>query len=296
MYFSGWSRRQVEVKDAAVTDDTLGGITSGPALSATAIGLTRAVGNETYKNLLTLWAYRLTLLPELALLALTYLMLQFFIGGGKLVEALLPSTTVAFVFYVFTYYTLAKVVSGLLEEVNTGTLEQSHMSPLPSWALSLSRVGAAMVQGGLVAGVIAAGFVVALGIDLSLRWSALVSIGVTILDVAGFALLIAGLALTIASIGAVLHVIQGMVMLLNGSLLPVEAFPAWLESVARLVPGTLGIEATRAVLFDGTTLASVWTNGTLPWAILHAASMIAVGWVTYQRAIRKGLRTGRLGP
>ncbi|MGH2811837.1 MAG: ABC transporter permease [Actinomycetota bacterium] len=284
------------MRAAGVADPAANKISSVAIDRVRPLELARIMGNETYKNILTLWAYRLTIVPELALLALTYLMLQFFIGGGKLVDALLPATTLAFVFYVFTYYTLAKVVSGLLEEVNTGTLEQTHLSPLPSWALSSSRVGAAMVQGGLVTIVTAAGFLVALGIDFPLRWQVLVPVAVTVLDVAGFALLIAGLALTIASIGAVLHVIQGMVMLLNGSLLPVESFPPWLEGVARLVPGTLGIEATRAVLFDGASLASVWTRGTLGWTILHAAAMLAVGWAVYQRAIGRGLRTGRLGP
>lgn len=118
----------------------------------------------------------------------------------------------------------------------------------------------------------------------------------TVLDVAGFALLVAGLALTIASIGAVLHVIQGLVMLLNGSLLPIEAFPAWLEIIARLVPGTLGMEATRKVLFADASLASLWSQGTLAWAVIHAAALLAIGWALYQRSIKKGLRNGRLGP
>lgn len=271
-------------------------VSSSPLVLINPLRLVRMVGNETYKNLLTLWAYRLTLIPELALLAVTYLMLQFFIGGGELVDALIPPTTLAYVAYVFTYYTLLKVVSGLLEEVNTGTLEQTHIGPIPSWGLSLSRVGAAMVQSAVVTLLIAGSFVVALKIDFPLRWQALVTGALTVLDVAGFALLIAGLALTIASIGAVLHVIQGLVMLLNGSLLPIEAFPAWLETFARLVPGTLGIEATRKVLFEGASLASVWSQGIMAWAVLHAAAMLVIGWAVYQRSIRKGLRNGRLGP
>lgn len=252
--------------------------------------------NETHKNLLTLWAYRKTLVPELVLSAFTYLVLQFFIGGGRLVHELIPPTTLAYVTYLFTYYVLLKVVSGLLEEVNTGTLEQAHISPLPSWALSLSRIGAAMIQGGAVTVVVAAGFIVALDVELPLRWEALVPIGLTVLDVAGFALLLGGLALTVASIGAVLHVIQGIVMMLNGSLVPVEAFPGALELIARLVPGTLGVQSTRAVLFDNASLSSVWREGDLLWAAVHTAAMLLLGWAVYQWNIRRGLANGRLGP
>ena len=256
----------------------------------------RMFANETYKNLLTLWAYRKTLIPELALAAFTYLALQFFIGGGELVDELIPPTMLAYVTYLFTYYVLLKVVSGLLEEVNTGTFEQTHISPLPSWALSLSRVSAAMVQGAAVSLLVAAGFIVGLDVDFPLRWQALIPIGLTVLDVVGFALVIGGLALTIASIGAVLHVIQGLVMILNGSLVPVETLPGWLEVVARLVPGTLGIQTTRAVLFDDASLAGVWSDGDIRLAALHAAVMLILGWAVYQWNVRKGLANGRLGP
>jgi ABC-2 type transport system permease protein len=256
----------------------------------------RLFANETYKNLLTLWAYRKTLIPELALAAFTYLAIQFFIGGGELVDELIPPTTLAYVTYLFTYYVLLKVVSGLLEEVNTGTFEQIHIGPLPSWALSLSRVGAAMIQGAAVSLIIVAGFIIGLDVDFPLRWQALVPIGLTVLDVVGFALVIGGLALTIASIGAVLHVIQGLVMFLNGSLVPVETLPGWLEVIARLVPSTLGIQATRAVLFQDHSLAAIWSDGALPLAAVHAAAMLIIGWAVYQRNIGRGLANGRLGP
>lgn len=264
------------------------------AVTLGAVG--RLFANETYKNLLTLWAYRKTLIPELALAAFTYLAIQFFIGGGELVDELIPPTTLAYVIYLFTYYVLLKVVSGLLEEINTGTFAQTHIGPLPSWALSLSRVGAAMVQGAAVSLVVAAGFIVGLDVDFPLKWQALIPIGVTVLDVVGFALVIGGLALTIASIGAVLHVIQGLVMFLNGSLVPVETLPGWLEVVARLVPSTLGIQATREVLFQDASLASAWSDGDLSLAAVHAAAMLVLGWAVYQWNIRRGLANGRLGP
>jgi ABC-2 type transport system permease protein len=260
------------------------------------VAVARVFANETHKNLLNLWAYRRTLIPELALSVFMYIVLQYFIGGGKLVDELIPPTTLAYSTYLFTYYVSLKVVSGLLEEINTGTLEQIHTSPLPSWALSLSRIGAAMIQGAAVTVLVAAGFIVGLDVDFPLRWEALVPGALTVLDVAGFAMLLGGLALTVASIGAILHVIQSLVMFLNGSLVPVEAFPAWLELIARFVPGTLGIQSMRDVLFQGASLTEVWSDGELMWAALHAAAMLLVGWAVYQTNIRRGLKSGRLGP
>ena len=258
--------------------------------------LGRIFVNETHKNLLTLWAYRKTLIPELALASFTYLMLQFFIGGGELVDALIPPTMLAYVAYLFTYYVLLRVVSGLLEEVNTGTLEQVHTGPLPSWALSLSRVGASTIQAGAITLLVTAGFIVGFDVDFPLRWEALVPVALTVADIAGFALLMGGIALTVASIGAVLHVVASLVMILNGSLVPVEAFPGWLEVVARLAPSTLGVESTRAVLLGDASLGALWSSGDLLWAAMHAAAMLLAGWATYQFNIRRGLRDGRLGP
>jgi ABC-2 type transport system permease protein len=263
---------------------------TGPGLG----GIARMLGNETAKGLLILWSHRVTVIPQIATLAFTYLALQYFVGGGRLVRELLPATTLAYVTYVFGYIALLKMSAGIAEEMNTGTLGQTHLSPLPAWLLSVGRLGATLVEGAVVAAIIAVGFTLGLDIDVPLRWPALVPLAFTIADVAGFALLIGGLTLTIASIGAVIHVIQGLVMMLNGSLIPVHVYPPALEVVAKLAPSTLGIDATRQVLFGHASVAQIWSNGTLPLAVLHAAVMLLLGWIVYQRNTNRALRQGRI--
>jgi ABC-2 type transport system permease protein len=257
-------------------------------------GVWRVLGNETAKGLLILWSHRVTLVPQVANMAVMYLALQYVIGGGGLVRELLPATTLAYATYVLGYIALLKMSAGIAEEMNTGTLGQSMLSPLPAWALSIGRLGATLVEGTVVAGIIGIGFVVALDIDIPLRWAALLPLALTVIDVGGFALLIGGLTLTIASIGAVVHVIQGLVMMLNGSLIPVYLYPPALEVVAKLTPSTLGIDATRSVLFENASLAEVWSNGSLPLATVHAGVMLLLGWIVYQRNTRRALREGRL--
>jgi ABC-2 type transport system permease protein len=69
-----------------------------------------------------------------------------------------------------------------------------------------------------------------------------------------------------------------------------------LERTSKIfVPTTLGIDATRKLLVAGEPLRQVWSDGTLPWALLHAALLLLLGSVVYQAAIRRGLREGRLG-
>jgi hypothetical protein len=61
--------------------------------------------------------------------------------------------------------------------------------------------------------------------------------------------------------------------------------------IARLLPTTLGIDATAGALFDDRLTAAG-----LGLAALHAAVLLAAGWAVYRTAIAKGLTDGRLGP
>lgn len=258
-------------------------------------GLARILSNETAKGLRILWSHKVVLLPQLANMAVLYLMFQLVLGGGRLVDELLPVTAVAFSIYVVSYIGLLKMVAGLMEEVNAGTLEQVHLSPLRAWQLSIGRLGAVLAEAVLTAVLLGAGFVFALGIDLPVEPAALVPIALTLADIAGFILLIGGLALVVGSIGAIVHVINNLIMLVNGSVVPITTLPPALETIAKFIPTTLGIDATRKVLFEGQGLAALWADGSLPWALLHAAVMLVAGWSVYQVAIRRGLRDGRLG-
>jgi len=254
------------------------------------------LGNESYKGLLILWSHRVTLVPEIAVVAATYLMLQFLLGGGRLVAALLPVTLLGFLAYALIYLVTLRVSAGILEEMNAGTLEQVHLSPLPAWLLSAGRLGAGLAEGIGITALLAVGAVALLGISYPLRWEALLPIALTVLDIAGFALLIGGITLVFTGIGTLLHIIHGIVMLLNGSLVPVALFPEWLGTIARLLPTTLGIEATRKLLLDGLSLDAVWSDGTLPLLLAHTAATLAFGWVVYEWATQRALRDGRLGP
>jgi ABC-2 type transport system permease protein len=258
--------------------------------------LTTILGNETFKGLLVLWANRGTLVPKLAVLVIFYLFIQFFIGSGRLVQALFAPSLIGFASYALAYIVSLKMVAGTLEEMNAGTLEQIHLSPLPSWALSLGRLAAAATEAVGLTALVSTGLILVLGIRFDFRLDALLPIVLTILDVAGFGLLLGGLAIRVTSIGAVLHVMQGIVLFLNGAFVPVSLFPAWLQVVARLLPTTLGVEVTQKILLRGDSLATVWADGSLVWLLAHTALMVIVGAVAYQLSIRRALREGRLGP
>lgn len=256
----------------------------------------RLMGNETQKGLLVLRANWGTLVPELAVLVVFFLMLQFLLGGGSLVPALYASTLLGFAAYAIAYIVTLKMVAGTLEEMNSGTLEQVHLSPLPSWALSLGRLASAAIEAAGLTALVSLGLILVLGIRFSYRPDALVAVALTILDVAGFGLLLGALAIRVSSIGAILHVLQGIIVFLNGTFVPISAYPGWLQLVARIIPTTLGVEVSRKILLQGGSLESTWSDRSLAWLLLHSAVILVAGATLYQLAIRRGLREGGLGP
>lgn len=260
----------------------------------------RMLGNETTKGLRITWVHKAPLVLQTAYMIAFYWALQFFVGGGSFVPELLAMTFVAYLAYIVSYIALLRMAGGVLEEMYTGTLEQSLLSPLRPWVASTGRLAAALAEGLITAAIVTAFYLVlfflALDVELTWRWSALVPLAITLSDIAGFALFIGGVALIVNSIGAIVHVIQGIIMMVNGALIPVFVFPTWLALTSKVfVPTTLGMDATRRILAGSESLGQIWSDGTLPWGLLHAAVLLLLGWTVYQAAIRRGLREGRLG-
>lgn len=255
----------------------------------------RMLANETSKGLILLWVNRRTIVPELGALLVFYFLIQFLVGGGHVVPALFAPTLLAFGFYTLLYIVTLKMVAGTLQEMNAGTLEQIHLSPLPSWVLSLGRIGSAAIEA-LAAMSVLGILIPLLGIRFSYQLEALIPLALTLVDVAGFGLLVGALAIRVNSIGAVLHVLQGVVVLLNGSFVPVNLYPTWLQVVADLLPTTLGIQVTRKLLVQGGSLASAWGDESLIWLAVHSCALLILGAVAYELATRRALREGRLGP
>lgn len=254
------------------------------------------IGNETAKGLRILWAYRATLLPTLFGLLVTYLAFQYFVGGSGIDPALAAETAPGMFAYAVSYLMVMRMVAGLLEERNAGTLEQLHLSPLAAWQLAVGRVAAAMAEAVLIAVVVLGAALITIGVEYPVDLDAVVPLGLLLAGIAGFALLIAAASFTYPGIGALVHIIQMALMMLNGAIVPPEVFPRWLELVAKFAPATLGVDAIRRVLVDDRTLGDLWASGTLGWLTVHTAVLVTVGWVAYQTQVRRALRDGRLGP
>lgn len=267
-----------------------------PAQAITFGTTARIVVNEAAKGLRVAWAYRASQVAALLTSVGTYLVIQYFIGGGRIVDALVAQTAPGLFAYVVVFVANLRLVAGILEERNSGTLEQAHLSPLPAWQLALGRLAAVMIEAVAIATVAVGGVLIIRAVDYPLNAAVLVPVSLTLVGLAAFALLLGAASFTFPGIGAVVHVLGGIVLLLNGTVMPPELFPRWLEILAKTVPSTLGVSAMRGMLTDGQSLRGLWQSGGLGWLLAHTVALAVVGVAAYQLQIRRARRDGRLGP
>ncbi|GAA3093652.1 ABC-type polysaccharide/polyol phosphate export permease [Kribbella aluminosa] len=268
--------------------------------------LLTAIGNETLKGLRHGWSERLQILIEMPLFVTFLLLLGFTTGKadtivatGKLDWSLDPHrTTWLFlgigVGFIYTYLHVQKMFWRLLAEIQTGTLEQTYLSPLPSWVhVVAGRVLAAVAETAVVVGVVY--FVTRLATPLELHWNpaALVPALFLILGSAGLALIVAGVTLVWKRVQLLNDLVLLLVMFFAGTALPTDQLPGWSHPISNALFMTHSIAGLRTVMLDGNHLT--WNGaGGLAWMPATAADWFVVGLAVFRLCERTALRRGSL--
>jgi ABC-2 type transport system permease protein len=86
-----------------------------------------------------------------------------------------------------------------------------------------------------------------------------------------------------------------VVMAFGGMLVPISFFPHGLEIFAGFIPTTLGVESINTIL-AGHGLGDTWSDGTLPWLLVHTAVVLVAGFSLYVINIRRAQHEGGLSP
>ena len=173
--------------------------------------------------------------------------------------------------------------SNLLFEIQTGSHERMLVTPLRRPALLIGRALKEIVPVVVQAAVIVS-LCLPFGFDLHLGGAVL---GLVILSVCCLGLGSLSYTLALAAknqewlFWTVQQTLLFPLLLLAGMLLPIEAGPAWLQTLAKGNPLTYVVDAERA-LFNG----EIWASTTVTGAIA-AAGMGAFGLLVGVRAMRR---------
>jgi len=252
--------------------------------------------NEIYKSLLHAWAARKGMMVEMPLFILFYFALNMYAGRGEIRQALLAPTLIGFTAIMFFHQQINRVFWGVLGEIQTGTMEQLYLSPLPTFVLVLGRQAATILESMVIALLLYLAAAIVAGVTLPLTLSALVPLMAIIVASAGFSLIMAGLTLLFKRIELLPELFFGVAFIVGGVFLPLSQLPNWIAVAARLLfPTTQGIEVLREVLLQGHSLSTLQVDWGLGWLVVQPIVFVGVGALLFTLSERIAKRKGILG-
>jgi ABC-2 type transport system permease protein len=246
------------------------------------------------QQLIVIWDYKFSLLTEVLMLGVTFVGLVFFIGEGEIDPAQVTSAFLGFLTWYYAFDIIVIMSSGLIFEAQTGTLEQLYMSTAPCGVLLLgSLLARVLLTTGKVL-VLCAAYRLLFGVDLVLRWEALGVLGITLVGVIGFGYALAGASIVFKMVAPLINLVQNGLLLLNGTLLPVDRLPGWLAAFSRTLPTTRGVVMLRAILLEGKSLPALWASGDLLLLLANTAFFLLLGLSIFHASEKAARKRGLL--
>ncbi len=259
----------------------------------------RGFAAEVRKGLLNLLAGWREALMEMITFPLFYLLIVLFMGRGQLRADLLLPVLLGMVALTFIHEQVNRVFWSYLGDIQSGVLEQTYLTPLPSAASILGRQVAAVIAAVptalavLVTGATAAGLQ---GGQLPFDAQVIVPLAAIVLGTCGLSLILCGLTLVFKRIEIITQLSVAVYAIAGGTLVPLAAMPDPIAFLSRLVvPIAPGIEAMRDILLGGHSLVALPTGWGLGWLLAQPLLITAAGVIVFNRLEHLARHRGTLG-
>lgn len=251
--------------------------------------------NEARKALLIMWDYRFSVIAEFFVMAMLFAGIMLFAGGGDPSPEQLTSALLGILITFYVKDAVSRMSWAIVTEAQAGTLEQLYMGPSSSTFFLMGSVLGSFVVSTVSLLVVAPILIVLFGIEVTLPLASLPIFAITLLGVAGFGFLVAGLTILFKNISVAMDMMLALLFFGNGTFLPVDQLPEWLEAIATMIPSTQGIIALRSVATDGQTLSALWSEGTLVFLTVHSLVFMIGGWLILRWCEDMARQHGSLG-
>jgi ABC-2 type transport system permease protein len=264
------------------------------------------VGNEVRKGLWFAWAERLQIALELPFFVLFILLFGPLLGAGHQIAARHLSWTlnsgrvsqlvIVLVPAMFFYFQAVKLFWRLLAEIQSGTIEQVYLSPLPSWLVAVAgRIVAALIETLLLTGVLYG--IVSAFVTLHFHWAPAAVVPALFLIIAGvgYSLIIGGMTLVWKRIQLIQEVILLLVMVFAIAAVPVLSVPGWFTAIGRLFPATQAVASLSQLMIADRSVPGLWGTGGLVWVAVTAAAYLGIGIGAFRLGERTAKARGTLG-
>jgi ABC-type polysaccharide/polyol phosphate export permease len=254
---------------------------------------------EIYKGMLNLRGEWRSIIVQMLMFPVFYLLVVLFMGRGQMRTDLLITGVLGMVPLTFIYEQVNRSFWSYLGDIQSGVLEQTYLTSLPSWALILGRQVSSAISAlpqavaVYVAGLIA---IAAEGGSLPFNVQILVPLAAIVLGTSGLALILSGLTLVYKRVEIATQISTALWFIAGGTFVPLTNMPDWAAYISRaIIPIAPGIEAMREILFKGRSLAGLHDGWGLGWLLLQPILLILVGGVLFAALERVAKRRGTLG-
>ncbi|WP_326826475.1 ABC transporter permease [Streptosporangium sp. NBC_01756] len=259
----------------------------------------RGFAAEVRKGLLSLAAGWREGLMEMITFPLFYLLIVLFMGRGQLRADLLLPVLLGMVALTFIHEQVNRVFWSYLGDIQSGVLEQTYLTPLPSAVSILGRQVAAAISALPTALAVLATGAVAItvqGGSPPFDAQVIVPLAAIVLGTCGLALILCGLTLVFKRIEIITQLSVAVYAIAGGTLVPLAAMPDSIAFLSRLVvPIAPGIEAMRDILLGGHSLAALPTGWGLGWLLAQPLLITAAGVILFNRLEHLARHRGTLG-
>jgi ABC-type polysaccharide/polyol phosphate export permease len=235
----------------------------------------------------------------MAMFSVFYLLVVLFMGRGRLRDDLLITGLLGMVPLAFIHEQVNRAFWSYLGDIQSGTLEQTYLTPLPSWVLLLGRQVAAVISAlPYAAAVYVTGIITisAHHADMPADVRMLVPMATILVGTMGLALILCGLTLVYKRVEVATQISIALWFVAGGTFVPLIAMPTWAAALSRaVIPIAPGIEAMREILLKGRSLTGLQDGWGLGWLLLQPLLLLVTGVVLFTRFERLAKRRGTLG-
>lgn len=240
---------------------------------------------EFWRSLLTLRRYPLELVGGVVTLSLLFYLLflgaRFLAGPGAEFGDRLEAVLAGYLLWTFTLSSYNSLSFGLMEEAQTGTLEQVFLTPYGPIPLFLVRNLAGLLTQGLLVLLVGLTLMALTGARLAFTPGGVLPFLVVVLGGYGLGFAMASLALLFKRVGQVLGLSQFLLLFL---------LQAPGSGVFLFLPLAPGAALARRMLAEGAPLEA-WSLGL---AFLNSLAYFLLGLFLFRRAVRRAKRLGLL--
>lgn len=252
------------------------------------------ISNEIRKNLLITWHYKFNVTNEFVELAIgfwgTAILMNY---GDTNLEGFAPALLG---YIVWVYASRILNVNFLLTlESRSGTLEHMYMSPVRPALIFIGAIIATLISSTIMIAIMTLILSGICHIVLPFKLAGIPVLLITLIGLVGFGFGIAGATLLYKNVEGCINLLNTTLFYLNGSMLPIDLLPTWIQYVAQTLPTTQGIIVLRRVILNNESLLLLLTKTDFLLLCLNSCIYFFIGIFLFYYCEKIARKRGSLG-